>query len=45
MCIRDRRICPVDRDEELEQAIRSGRLVDYVNMHQPPSDEAGEDAS
>ena len=39
------RICPVDRDEELEQAIRSGRLVDYVNMHQPPSDEAGEDAS
>ena len=37
------RICPVDRDEELEQAIRSGRLVDYVNMGQPPSDRAGED--
>ncbi|MFT7474122.1 MAG: ATP-dependent helicase/nuclease subunit B [Verrucomicrobiales bacterium] len=29
------RICPVDRDEELEQAIKSGRLVDYVAMHQP----------
>ena len=37
------RICPVDRDEELEQAIRSGRLVDYVNMGQPLSDRAGED--
>jgi ATP-dependent helicase/nuclease subunit B len=33
------RICPVDRDEELEQAIQSGRLVDYVQMQEPPPEE------
>lgn len=33
------RICPVDRDEELEQAIRAGRLVDYVAMHEPPPED------
>ena len=37
------RICPVDRDEEFEQAVTSGRLFDYVNMHEPPTaDDAGE---
>lgn len=33
------RICPVDRDEEFEKAVESGRLVDYVRMHEPPVDE------
>ena len=31
--------CPVDRDEELEQAIGSGRLVDYLAMQNPPDDD------
>ena len=35
------RICPVDRDEEFEKAVLSGRLVDYVEMLEPP--EADED--
>ena len=35
------RICPVDRDEEFEQAVRSGRLFDYVNMHEPPTQDDG----
>jgi ATP-dependent helicase/DNAse subunit B len=34
------RICPVDRDEELEQAIRSNRLVDYVRLHEIPPETA-----
>lgn len=34
------RICPVDRDEELEKAIDSGRLVDYLAMRQPPDPDA-----
>ena len=29
-------VCPVDRDEEYEQAVKSGRLVDYVLMQEPP---------
>ena len=33
------RICPVDRDEELEKAIRSGRLVDYLAMQNPPDND------
>ena len=27
------RICPIDRDEELERAVKSGRLVEFVAMH------------
>jgi len=33
------RICPVDRDEELEQAISSGRLARYLAMQNPPEDD------
>ena len=32
------RICPADRDEELEQAIGSNRLVDYVRLHEDPTE-------
>ncbi len=36
------RICPTDRDAELERAIASGSLVEYVAMHQPPDADAAE---
>ncbi len=39
------RICPVDRDEEFEQAVMSGRLVDYVTMQNPPEPDEGEGGS
>ena len=31
-----KRICPVDRDEEFERAVESGRLADFVKMHDGP---------
>ena len=34
------RICPIDRDEELEKAISSGRLVDYLAMQNPPDEDS-----
>lgn len=36
------RICPTDRGEELAHAIASGSLVDYVAMHEPPTEESDE---
>ena len=36
------RICPTDRSDELANAIASGRLVDYVAMHEPPEPSGGE---
>ncbi len=39
------RICPVDRDEEFEQAVVSGRLVDYVLMQTPPTADEAEEGS
>ncbi len=34
------RICPVDRDEEFERALLSGRLSDFVLMHAGPEADA-----
>ena len=34
-----KRLCPVDRDDELERAIETGRLVDYIEMREPTIDE------
>lgn len=35
------RICPVDRDEEFERAVLSGRLSEFVLMHAGPIDDDG----
>lgn len=34
-----KRLCPVDRDEEFEKAVESGRLFDYVTMQSPVDEE------